>query len=66
IDVRCQFNREIDRISKLALNEIEEQYGEEIYNLFLLSETDGYKEHMMNYFKLNTNRNHFNFKNRDY
>ena len=62
IDVRWQFNREIDRISKLSLNEIEEQYGEEIYNVFLLSETGGYDKPMMSYFKSNiTNGYYFDF-----
>jgi len=62
MDVRWQFNREIDRISNLSLNEIKEQYGEEIYNLFLLSETNGYNEPMMSYFKLDTiNKYYFNF-----
>jgi len=62
IDVRWQFDREIDRISKLSLNEIEEQYGEEIYNVFLLSETDGYDEPMMSYFKSIMNRYYFDFR----
>jgi hypothetical protein len=62
IDVRWQFDREIDRISKLSLNEIEEQYGEEIYNVFLLSETGGYDEPMMSYFKSIMNRYYFNFR----
>ncbi|MEA1974666.1 MAG: hypothetical protein U9N10_03780 [Bacillota bacterium] len=61
IDVKWQFNREIDRVSKLSLNEIEEQYGEEIYNVFLLSETGGYDEPTMSYFKSIINRYYFDF-----
>lgn len=60
-DVKWQFNREIDRISNLSLNEIKEEYGKDIYNLFLLSETAGYNEPMMSYFKLSPNKYYFNF-----